>query len=106
MYRNAALARSGSGGGGGGSSRGSSGSSSSKKSSYGYTPSKTATMEVISEIDNEINSGTKFEELYALTKNLIKNGAAELGKLDTDFIENHLRERERERWNLLKGEGY
>ena len=104
-YRKAALAKSGSSGGSGGS-RSSSGSSSSKKSGYGYTPSKTSTMEVISEIDNEINSGTKFEELYALTKNLIKNGAAELGKLDTDFIENHLKEKERARWNLLKGEGY
>ena len=104
-YKYDALAKSGSSGGSGGS-RSSSGSSSSKKSGYGYTPSKTATMEVISEIDNEINSGTKFEELYALTKNLIKNGAAELGKLDTDFIENHLKEKERARWNLLKGEGY
>ena len=104
-YKYDALAKSDSSGGSGGS-RSSSGSSSSKKSGYGYTPSKTATMEVISEIDNEINSGTKFEELYALTKNLIKNGAAELGKLDTDFIENHLKEKERARWNLLKGEGY
>ena len=104
-YKYDALAKSGSSGGSGGS-RSSSGSSSSKKSGYGYTPSKTSTMEVISEIDNEINSGTKFEELYALTKNLIKNGTAKLGKLDTNYIENHLKEKERARWNLLKGEGY